>query len=270
MLQTIYKRLIRLHPRFFRDRFGEEMMAIFDEARTPFAKIRLIGDLTISLMRQWILRPQFWHEPVIGNPIPVGGAPEFLVFENFRPRAGALIDGALLSAIVFTLVCFTMGYAWNHPVLIRIVQPYWRISRGPVASRTAPTRLTPVAPLAAESSTYVEEGRVVLVFPSARVNGSPDAAVLPRMTSVPAPMLASYVGTYRTDAGQNVIVKLRATELTIQESGSAPVALTPISATQFVSRSRHDYLVSFRTNQSGAFDSLEIVRNGARIIAQRR
>jgi hypothetical protein len=83
-------------------------------------------------------------------------------------------------------------------------------------------------------------------------------------------MLASYVGTYRTDAGQNVIVKLRATELTIQESGSAPVALTPISATQFVSRSRHDYLVSFRANQSGAFDSLEIVRNGARIIAQRR
>ena len=270
MLQKIYKGFLRLHPPYFRDRFGDEMLSIFDQAGTTFAKIRLIGDLALSLLRQWGFRPQFCHEPVVADPVPAGGAPEFLVFDNFRPRTGALIDGAVLSAIVFAVVCFTMGYAWNHPVLIQIVQPYWRISRGAVASQTSPSRSPSPAPIATESPFYIEEGRVVLVFPSTRVNTNPDAAVLPPMTNLTGQTLGSYAGIYKTDAGQDIVVRLTPTEFTIQETGSAPLALTPISATQFVSRTRHDYVVSFRANQSGAFDSLEITRNGARITARRR
>jgi hypothetical protein len=89
------------------------------------------------------------------------------------------------------------------------------------------------------------------------------------MKTVNGQTLASYAGTYHSDAGQDIVVKLTPTEFTIQETASAPVALSPISETQFVGRTRHDYLVSFRANQSGVFNSLEITRNGAHISARR-
>jgi hypothetical protein len=270
MLRHLYRRLIAFHPPYFRKRFGDEMLSIFDQAGTSFVKIRLLSDLMVSLARQWIFRPQFWHEPALRNPIPASGAPEFLILEDFRPRTGALIDGALLSAMIFTMVCFAMGYAWNHPVLIRIVQPYWKISRGAATAQASTSRVPPPAPLSPESPVYTPEGRVVLVFPSSRVNMTPDAAVLPRMASVGEATLASYVGTYRTDSGQPVFVKLTGNEFGIQEIGLPSMVLTPISETRFVSRSQHDYLVSFHANPSGVFDSLEIIRNGTRITAHRK
>jgi hypothetical protein len=229
MLKHIYGRLIAFHPECFRSQFGDEMLSIFDQAQTRSARLRLIADAVISLIRQWGFRPQFWQEPVVQKAVPAGAAPEFIVFENFRPRTGALIDGALLSAVVFTIVCFAMGYAWNHPVLIHIVQPYWKISRGHVVTEMSATHLSPPAPLGAESPVYTSEGRVVLVFPSARVTRSADAAVLPQLASVAGATLASYVGTYRTERGQQVIVKLTGTEFGIQEAALPTIVLTPIS-----------------------------------------
>jgi hypothetical protein len=270
MLKHIYCRLVALHPPYFRSRFGDEMLSIFDQAQTRYARLRLCGDAVISLLRQWGFRPQFWEQPVAHKAVPAGAAPEFMVFENFRPRTGALIDGALLSALVFAMVCFAMGYAWNHPVLIKIVQPYWRVSRGAVVAQASASQLSSPQPLPTESPVYTPDGRMVLVFPSARVSGSPDAAVLPGMASVAGAILASYVGTYRTDAGQQVIVKLAGTEFAIQEDGLPSVVLTPISETQFVSRSQRDYLVSFHSNRIGVFDSLEIVSSGIRITARRK
>lgn len=270
MLRAIYRQLIALHPPYFRHHFGDEMLLIFDQTGTALAKITLIGDVILSLLRQWIFRPQFWHEPAVRNSVPAAGAPAFLVFDDFRPRTGALIDGLLLSAITFTLVCFSMGYAWNHPVLIQIVQPHWRVSRSAVVAQTSKSQWSSSPPLPTESPVYTKEGRVVLVIPSARVNTGPDAAVLPTMASVAGATLASYVGTYRTDSGQQVIVKLTGAEFGIEEAGFPLMVLTPISETQFVSRSRRNYLVSFRANQNGAIDVLEINRNGLLIRAHRR
>ena len=270
MLNRVYRRLIALHPPYFRRRFGDELLSIFDQAGIPSTKIRLIGDLIFSLLRQWMFRPQFWHEPAATDAVAAGGVPEFLILKDFRPRTGALVDGVLLSAMIFTLVCFSMGYAWNHPVLIRIVQPHWRVSRGAAVAQRSNIQLASRAPLPPESPMYTEEGRVVLVFPSARVNTSADAAVLPRMASVGGATLATYVGIYRTDSGRQVIVTLTGTEFGIQEAGFPSMVLTPISETQFVSRSQRDYLVSFRANRIGAFDSLEIIRPGVRITAHRK
>ncbi len=63
MLRFLYNAVLRAHPPYFRQRFSEEMQAIFDQADTELAKARLLADAVFSLVRQWTLRPQFWEEP---------------------------------------------------------------------------------------------------------------------------------------------------------------------------------------------------------------
>jgi len=45
--------MVRLHPRAFREQFGEEMMWIFEEAAETHGAVRLLGDGMVSLARQW-------------------------------------------------------------------------------------------------------------------------------------------------------------------------------------------------------------------------
>ena len=59
MRRFLYRALIALHPPRFRERFGDEMMCVFDEAggdRTA----RLFADGVLSLARQWLLRSNLW------------------------------------------------------------------------------------------------------------------------------------------------------------------------------------------------------------------
>jgi hypothetical protein len=42
----------------------------------------------------------------------------FYTFESFKPRTSALIDGGILTVIVFYAVCLILRYTWTHPVLI--------------------------------------------------------------------------------------------------------------------------------------------------------
>lgn len=270
MLRKLYSGLVRLHPIYFRNRFGEEMLSIFDQAEGRAGRLTLVGDAVLSLLRQWTLRPDFWQQPVSVTPVPSGAAPAFHTFEKFRPRTGALIDGAILSVIVFTGICLTMGYAWNHPVLIRIVQPYWRISHNPSAAQTSPVRVPGGQVVPAERPFYTPEGRVVLVFPSSRVNTRPDAGILNDAPRVSAQLLRSYAGTYTTEANEPIYVQFTETQFSIQEAGSSPVRLLPISETEFVTHSQRDYLVVFRADQRGTVDRLDIFRNGARLTAHRR
>ena len=57
MIQMIYSFLVRMHPRPFRDQFGEQMLSIFDESRGHRGSFRLLMDAAMSLLRQWLLRP---------------------------------------------------------------------------------------------------------------------------------------------------------------------------------------------------------------------
>jgi hypothetical protein len=54
-MQRLYKLLIRLHPKVFRQRFGSEMLCTFDEARQTEGATRLITDGVFSMLRQWIV-----------------------------------------------------------------------------------------------------------------------------------------------------------------------------------------------------------------------
>src|ERR1700757_4844079 len=120
MLRFIYRCVLRAHPAWFRERFSDEMLSIFDETQGPLAAGRLVGDSLISLVRQWALRPEFWKEPVTSDG---AGAPFFYTFENKKPRTQALLYGAFLSLLVLHGACWTMGYAWNHPSFVWIQQP---------------------------------------------------------------------------------------------------------------------------------------------------
>ena len=59
MRRFLYCALIALHPPRFRERFGDEMMCVFDEAGRK-GTVRLFADGVLSLLRQWLLRSNLW------------------------------------------------------------------------------------------------------------------------------------------------------------------------------------------------------------------
>jgi hypothetical protein len=160
MLRVFYRWVLRAHPRYFRQRFGDEMQSIFDRAASPGTEVGLLVDAVLSLLRQWSLRPQFWEQPTLAEA--ADGVPLFHTLESSKPRAAALVYGALLSALVLNGISWTMGYAWNHPVYLAIKQPvisppaFWGV-RGTPSQKVS---------LAAEPPLYTDQGRVVLIFNS--------------------------------------------------------------------------------------------------------
>jgi non-heme chloroperoxidase len=119
MLRLVYYWLLRLHPAHFRKRFAEEMLSIFDEADDRFAASKLAADGFVSLLRQWTLRSEYREEkrPELVHS-SAGGVPVFHTFDSFTPRTSALIDGAVLTLVVFCAVSLVVRYSWTHPVLI--------------------------------------------------------------------------------------------------------------------------------------------------------
>src|SRR5436309_314368 len=71
MGRLFYVCLLSLHPRPFRERFGEEMIDIFDEGAGSRRRVALFVDAFISLFRQWVLRPspanRCFPPPLRGN-----------------------------------------------------------------------------------------------------------------------------------------------------------------------------------------------------------
>jgi hypothetical protein len=119
MLRFVYHWLLRLHPTRFRDRFAEEMLAIFDDAAEEQTKVALLTDGFVSLVRQWTLRSEYWEpKAIVSAPSSPDVVPLFYTFERFKPRTSALIDGGILTVIVFYAVCLILRYTWTHPVLM--------------------------------------------------------------------------------------------------------------------------------------------------------
>jgi hypothetical protein len=59
MRRMLYGFLIRWHPRRFRERFGDEMLSIFDQAPAG-ENVLLFTDGIVSLLRQRIVRSNLW------------------------------------------------------------------------------------------------------------------------------------------------------------------------------------------------------------------
>jgi hypothetical protein len=56
MTRILYRFLLSLHPREFRDEFAGEMLWIFDEAAAAIGPLSLLADALASLVRQWLMR----------------------------------------------------------------------------------------------------------------------------------------------------------------------------------------------------------------------
>jgi hypothetical protein len=158
MLRFAYSWVLRFHPSLFRQRFGQEMLAIFDLQQGLWARNKLLADGILSLLRQWLLRPEFWaesHEQSVPSGVPL-----FYMVKRFTPRIVALIDGGLVSIVTFTMVCLMMQYTWQHPVVMPIVS-YYRARPHPSARGLASQSrlLRPEQ----EQPVYVDGGRVFLV-----------------------------------------------------------------------------------------------------------
>ena len=59
-MRSFYRFVLRLHPADFRERFGDEMLCIFDEAAIGGSAASFIADAGLSLVRQWLSQAQMW------------------------------------------------------------------------------------------------------------------------------------------------------------------------------------------------------------------
>jgi len=121
MIRWFYAGLLRLHPPGFRQRFGQEMLWIFDQAAANGGTAPLLADAVLSLWRQWTLRSEFWHQTDTGDRAAMDGVPVFYIGEGDTPRTSALIHGGVLSLIVFSAVWFTLSHSNSHARLFTLM-----------------------------------------------------------------------------------------------------------------------------------------------------
>jgi hypothetical protein len=60
MTRHLYRWLLFLHPRHFRERFSDEMLSIFDEVPGSRERAFLLYDALRSFAFQWLFRTNLW------------------------------------------------------------------------------------------------------------------------------------------------------------------------------------------------------------------
>lgn len=126
MLGLYYRCLLRLHPHRFRERFGQEMLSIFDDTEAATSRVRLAADVSMSLMRQWIMRPQYGkREAIAAIPIGVPSAPAFFTLGDFKPRKSALFCGAALTLSLYCSLFLVLKHSRKHYVYLPPALSEW-------------------------------------------------------------------------------------------------------------------------------------------------
>jgi hypothetical protein len=288
MLRFLYSAVLRAHPPYFRQRFADEMQAIFDQADSELSRARLLADAVMSLARQWTLRPQFWEEPAVVTA--EGSTTLFSSLGSSKPRTIALFSGAILSALVLNAISMTMGYAWEHPIFIYIHQP----TIVPPAAWNRPKPLVkPGATDAVEPYLFTDQGRVLLIFNSpvhtapaaaqpvanpavqTEMSAVPLADIVPSPTSniagIPASVLQTYAGTYvnPTIGGPRVLVTIDNGRLQLDVAGQFRSPLAPLPTPQLLACGVGDCWVIFSTGAKGTVDRIEVHHLGREIVAYR-
>ena len=149
MLRYCYQCLLHLHPERFRERYAEEMMSIFDHVGGKAERAKLVADAFVSLLRQWIFRPQNWEQKMVAS-VPAGTttAPTFFVLGDFKPRKSTLFYGALLTLLLCSSLLLALKYSRKHYVYLpralpeMVVDPDALDSYTGMYSSDLPSRLT--------------------------------------------------------------------------------------------------------------------------------
>lgn len=282
MLRSLYRLMLRAHPPYFRQRFADEMLSIFDHAGNKLSAIGLLADAMISLARQWVFRGHYQEEPALA--VAADGSNLFESLRSPTPRTAALVKGALLSALVLNGVGLTMGYAWNHPIYIPLRRPVivppasWGAQpRPPQAGVSRPV----------EPNLYTEEGRVLLVFKAPAHSRAPAPATAPPISesprtdfssagsnlrvSFPANVLQSYAGTYVNPVSERtrVNITVEGGRLQLEVVGEFRSVLAPLPRPQLLTCATGDCWVAFSTSPNGSVDRIVVHQGGREIVALR-
>jgi hypothetical protein len=230
MLRRIYRCVLGMHPPAFRRRFGDEILAIFDLAPGKFAALRLLLDGFVSLIRQWVWRPEFWVETPMPATRPSSACvPSFLTLDPFRPCSAAIVHGVILSIGLFCLTCFAIRYSWIHVLDIRIPAFQFETSKW-IPPNTSRTDFHGRATEPAPQRQVVTPG---LFTPSPRPlpiasGAAPDAPARPQfITKAPA---NSAVQSSAAAQSKTQEIALTSPELEPQAAAAQPLASTGLAA----------------------------------------
>lgn len=265
MLRRLYRCAVRLHPSSFRRRFGEEMLYIFDQQKGTLSTLGVMLDCVFSLLRQWTFRPHIGIElPAAPLLSPVANhIPSFETLDPFWPRASAIINGTVLSLILFCMSVFAIRYSWIHVLDLRIP----RVAVNPSQQVGSQTRqqfdAIPTEPEGIQSKT----------IPSS----SPRTHAAPVRTRGVTIWLDPYVGEYISNyPPAKISIQIEGDplrnhlSLSLAAGAHSSLALSPVSPTRFVIDGTENSYVDFTANAQGRICCLSFVANGNAIIAQRQ
>lgn len=271
MLGRLYRWAVRLHPSSFRRRFGDEMLSIFDQQKATPAALGLLLDCFFSLLRQWTLRPH------VGTELPaaplrnatVDHIPSFETLDTCQPRTSAIINGTVLSLILFYLIAFAIRYGSIHVLNLGILkiavnrtQPFSRESK--TSSEHLQVDVIPTEPEDSQSKTVA--------------SSSPLTPAAPVRTRGAMIWLDPFVGKYISNSPPAKISiqiegdTLRGDHLSLSlaAAGRSSVALSPVSPTKFVIVGAENSYVNFTADAQGKICRLSLVESGNVITAQRQ
>ena len=261
MLRRLYRYAVHLHPSSFRQRFGDEMLYIFDQQGGMRDALGVTLDCVFSLLRQWTLRPHISTELAaspLGSPAP-DHIPSFESFDTVLPRTSAIIHGALLSLIVFYMTVIAIPYSWIHVLHLRYpfasepTQPHSRHSQVDVIR---PEEVTPT------EADDPQSKRIAL-------SSAPVAPV----TILLAPYVGKYISKYPP---KKISIQIEGDytrphlSISLAAAGHPRFALSPVSSTKFVIVGAENSCVDFTADAQGKIRSLSLVVNGSVITAQRQ
>lgn len=289
MLRHLYRIAIRLHPPAFRNRFGEEMLSIFESTPRKSTQFTLLCDSLVSILRQWILRTDFRSETSRASAIPAAdGVPSFSSLDGFRPRTSAVIDGVILSVALFVMTCFAIRYSWIRVLHVQIpeyhVDNYLEMhTASPSELRGQPTPEPKQSPNTDHQSGLisphlqvdvmpVEAESALLSSPATRATSEPapgQPAIVATEMTVQLP-LESYAGTYKSQSPRMTIkIAVKNGQLSMHIVGESPRTLSPVSVTEFAIAGAGNSRIEFVPAQNGEIVRLRLSRDGQQITAER-
>ena len=274
MLRRLYRCAVRLHPSVFRQRFGEEMLYIFDQQKGTPAAVGVLLDCVLSLLRQWALRPQIGTE-LAASSLRSAAADHIPLFESldpFQPRASAIIQGALLSLMLFYMTVFAVPYSWSHVLNLRFPDTAGDSTQSFNRGSRQSTERVQVDVIPTESEGFQKN---TIASPVART------PAVPIRTHAVTIWLDPYVGTYISDhPPASISIQIEGDliggprgdhlSLLLAAAGHSSFVLSPVSQTKFVIVGAEHSYVEFTADTQGRICCLSLVVNGNTITAQRQ
>jgi hypothetical protein len=272
------------------------MLSIFEASQGKSARLRLVMDGILSLIRQWFLRPGFWNDVSTVRPTQVAfdGLPSFSSLDPFRPRATAVIHGVILTTTLFILTCLAIRYSWIHVLHVYIPPIEFESSSqihpsaSPSELRGAPTPASANKALRPGSSQLDKSAEHMYVEPlpveaedqahSEILALNPKSKLISSKSGIPAPVLGtveinlrSYAGKYTSKAPQlTILVGIRGDQLTMKLGDEPERIISPVSETSFIVMGSNDTKVEFGSETDGIFRRVSFSDAARQIIAQRQ